>query len=238
LNEPNQQQLPEPEAAPQSAKLIEGLALAGLVAALLSLFLFARLASEMREGETASFDNAVRGWVHQFASPGMTQAMKFVSLLGYDILLAELVIAILIFLRIGWRRAAIWLSVTMAGSVLLDVTLKQVFHRHRPVPYFGDAPHSYSFPSGHALSSFCFYGVLAGLIADRVERLGVRIVVGVLAAVLVLAIGISRIYLGVHYPSDVVAGYIAAAMWVGTMLVIDHVGTRAVKHVIRRRKRS
>jgi membrane-associated phospholipid phosphatase len=55
---------------------------------------------------------------------------------------------------------------------------------------------------------------------------------------LVLAIEISRIYLGVHYPSDVVAGYIAAAMWVGTMLVIDHVGTRAVKHVIHRRTRS
>jgi undecaprenyl-diphosphatase len=237
LNEPNQQNLPEAEAAPQPAKLIEGLALAGLLAAVLSLFLFARLATEVREGETASFDNAVRTWVHQFASPGMTQAMKFVSLLGYDILIAELVIAVLIFLRIGWRRAAIWLAVTMAGAVLLDVTLKHVFHRERPVPYFGGAPHSYSFPSGHALASFCFYGVLAGLIADRVERLSVRIAVGVLAALLVLAIGLSRIYLGVHYPSDVVAGYIAAAMWVGTMLVIDHVGTRAVKHVIHRRTR-
>ena len=238
MKQDNQQNLPETEAAPQPVKLIEGLALAGLVAALLSLFLFAKLASEMREGETASFDNAVRGWVHHFASPGMTQAMKFISLLGYDILLVELAIAILIFLRIGWRRAAIWLSVTMAGSVLLDVALKQVFHRHRPLPYFGDAPHSYSFPSGHALSSFCFYGVLAGLIVDRVERLSVRIAVGLLAAVLVLAIGISRIYLGVHYPSDVVAGYVAAAMWVGTMLVVDHVGTRAVKHVVRRRKQS
>jgi undecaprenyl-diphosphatase len=238
LNEHNRQELPEPESVHQPAKLIEGLAMAGWLAALLSLFLFAKLASEMREGETVGFDNGVRGWVHQFASPGMTQAMTFISLLGYDILLAELVIAILIFLRIGWRRAAIWLSVTMVGSVLLDLTLKHVFHRPRPVPYFGDAPHSYSFPSGHALASFCFYGVLAGLIVDRAERLSVRVAVGVLAAVLVLGIGISRIYLGVHYPSDVVAGYIAAAMWVGTMLVIDHVGTRAVKHVIRRRKQS
>lgn len=235
MTESDQQHLPEPEEAPQPARLIEGLALAGLLAAVLSLFLFAKLAGEMREGETAGFDSAVRTWVHHFASPGMTQAMKFVSLLGYDILVAELVIAFLIFLRIGWRRAAIWLAVTMAGAVLLDVTLKHVFHRQRPVPYFGDAPHSYSFPSGHALASFCFYGVLAGLIADRVERLSVRIAVGVLAGLLVLAIGISRIYLGVHYPSDVVAGYIAAAMWVGTMLVIDHVGTRAVRHVIHRR---
>jgi undecaprenyl-diphosphatase len=238
LNEPIEQNLPEAEAAPQPAKLIEGLALAGLLAALLSLFLFARLASEMRGGETARFDNGVRSWVHQLASPGMTEAMKFISMPGYDILLAELVIAILIFLRIGWRRAAIWLSVTMAGSVLLDVTLKHAFHRHRPVPYFGDAPHSYSFPSGHALASFCFYGVLAGLIVDRMEGLSVRVAVTALGALLILAVGISRIYLGVHYPSDVVAGYVAAAMWVGTMLVIDHVGTRVVRHVIRRRNRS
>lgn len=238
MTEPKHEQPPQAEAVPQPRRLIEGLALAGLLAAMLSLFLFAKLASEMREGETASFDNAVRSWVHNFASPGMTQAMKFISLLGYDILIAELVIAFLIFLRIGWRRAAVWLSVTMAGAVLLDVTLKQVFHRQRPVPYFGYAPHSYSFPSGHALASFCFYGVLAGLIADRVERLSVRIAVGLVAAILVLAIGISRIYLGVHYPSDVVAGYIAAAMWVGTMLVVDHVGTKAVRHVVQRRNRS
>ena len=238
MTELDRHQLPEPEAAPQSHKWIEGVALVGLLAALLSLFLFAKLASEVREGETSGFDNAVRTWIHQFASPQMTVAMKFISLLGYDILIVALVIAILMFLRLRWKRAAVWLSITMAGAVLLDVTLKHEFHRPRPVPYFGDAPHSYSFPSGHALASFCFYGVLAGLIAHRIERLSLRIVVALVAALLVLAIGISRIYLGVHYPSDVLAGYIAAAMWVATMLVVDHIGTRAVGHVRRRRKQS
>jgi len=227
--------LPEAEDAPQPAKLIEGLALAGLLAAVLALFLFAKLASEMREGETAAFDNAVRSWVHQFASPGMTLAMKGVSLLGYNILIVELVIAIAIFLFLRWRRGAIWLAITMAGAVILEITLKYAFHRQRPVPFFGAAPHSYSFPSGHALASFCFYTVLAGLIADRVDKLSVKIAVGVAAGVLVLAIGISLIYLGVHYPSDVVAGYIAAAMWVSTMLVIDHVGTKAVARVRKRK---
>ena len=124
------------------------------------------------------------------------------------------------------------------SSLVLMLLLKSLFGRKRPLSPLLKTAKGLSFPSGHALASFCFYGVLAGLIVDRVERLSVRVAVGVLAAVLVLAIGISRIYLGVHYPSDVVAGYIAAAMWVGTMLVIDHVGTRAVKHVRRRRKRS
>lgn len=231
-------QLPEVEQSPQPRTLVEKLALVGLLAAVLSLYLFAKLASEVREGDTISFDNAVRTWVHQFASPGMTLAMQAISLLGYDVLLLELVIAMAVFLRLRWRRAAAWLAVTMAGAVALDMALKHAFHRHRPTPFFGDAPHSYSFPSGHAVASFCFYGVLAGLIADRVERLSLRIAVGFVAAVLVLAIGISRIYLGVHYPSDVIAGYLAAAMWVGTMLAIDHIGTRAVAHVRKRRNRT
>lgn len=238
MNEQVQQQLPEPEQAPQPARLIQTLALLGLLAAILSLYLFAKLASEVREGETIRFDNTVRGWVHRFASPDMTLAMKGISLLGYDILLLELVIAVAVFLRLHWRRGAIWLTTTMVGAVALDVALKHAFHRPRPAPFFGDAPHSYSFPSGHALASFCFYGVLAGLIANRIQRLSLRIAVGLIAAVLVLAIGISRIYLGVHYPSDVVAGYLAAAMWVGTMLVIDHLGARALAYARQRRSQN
>ena len=234
MSDQRQAQLPEAEQTEKPAALIEWLMLVGLLSAILFLFLFARLAGEMREGETAGFDLAVRGWIHQFASPAMTQVMKAISLLGYDLLILELVIAVAIFLRLRWRRAAAWLAITMTGAVALDVTLKHAFHRSRPVPFFGDAPHSYSFPSGHALASFCFYGALAGLIAHRLDNMALKVTVGLIAAVLVLAIGVSRIYLGVHYPSDVVAGYLAAAMWVSTMLVIDRAGTRVVA---RRRKR-
>jgi len=85
------------------------------------------------------------------------------------------------------------------------------------------APHTYSFPSGHALCSFCFYGVLAGLLSARTKPLGWRLLIWIAAAAMVIAIGLSRIYLGVHYPSDVVAGYLAATVWVGTIIVLDHV---------------
>jgi undecaprenyl-diphosphatase len=214
-------ELLEPERPLRPTAFMEATVLISLAAAVLSLFLFGWVANEMRLGDTVQFDAAVRGWVHRFASPGMTRAMTAISLLGYNILILELAIAIAVFVFLHWRRAAIWLAVTMAGALALDLALKSAFHRPRPTPFFGAAPSSFSFPSGHALCSFCFYAVLAGLVATRVQSLFLRIMVGVVAAALVIAIGVSRIYLGVHYPSDVIAGYLAASMWVSSMLFLD-----------------
>lgn len=200
---------------------MESVVVVSLGVAVLSLFLLAWIAEKMASGATMNFDLGVRAWVHQLASPGMTRAMTVVSLLGYDILIVELVVALAIFLYLGWKHAAGWLGVSMAGALVLDLTLKYSFRRPRPQVFFGPEPHSYSFPSGHALCSFCFYAVLAGLIAARTRSMALRIAVGAAAAVLVAAIGLSRIYLGMHYPSDVIAGYLGAAIWVSTLLVLD-----------------
>lgn len=215
--------LPVAEQQPQPLKLLETAAVAALLTAIVCIFLFGWIAGEMLEGDTRAFDFAVRNWVHGFASPGMTRAMTAISLLGYDVLIVELVVALVIFLKLSWRRGAAWLALSMAGALAMDLALKYAFHRPRPQPFFGDAPHSFSFPSGHALCSFVFYAVLAGLIADRVRPLAMRVALGLAAALLIAAIGLSRIYLGVHYPSDVIAGYLAAAIWVSALLVLDHV---------------
>jgi undecaprenyl-diphosphatase len=217
------QQISGPEETPEPTPLFEAAIMASLGAAVLALFLFAWLGSEMLEGDTRHFDQVIREYVHGYASAGMTRAMNAVSLLGYNVLLVELVIALVVFAKLRWRRAALWLTVAMAGSLVLDLALKYAYHRTRPTAYFGMAPHSYSFPSGHAMCSFCFYGVLAGLLSARTKPLAWRVLIWFAAAVLVIAIGLSRIYLGVHYPSDVVAGYLAAAVWVGTIIVLDHV---------------
>jgi undecaprenyl-diphosphatase len=203
-----------------------------LAVSVLSLFLFAWLGNEMRQGDTLRFDESVRNWVHQFASPGMTRVMTAISLLGYNILIVELLIAFIVFAKLRWKRAALWLAIAMIGSLLLDLALKYAYHRARPAAFFGAAPASYSFPSGHALCSLCFYGVLAGLLSARIKSLPWRIVVWTVAAMLIISIGLSRIYLGVHYPSDVLAGYLAATVWVGTIIVLDHV--RKVRRSSRR----
>jgi undecaprenyl-diphosphatase len=211
------------EQAPKPAGLMTGAALVSLAVAVFTLLVFSWIATEVREGDTIRFDLSVRTWVHQFFSPAVTRKMVLISQFGAGILIGAFVAAFIAFLLLRWKRAAVWLVVAMAGALILDISLKYGFHRARPAPFDGSIPHTYSFPSGHALMSFCFYGVLAGLINGRVRSLLVRVLIWAAAALLILAIGLSRIYLGVHYPSDVVAGYLTAALWVSAMIFLDRI---------------
>jgi undecaprenyl-diphosphatase len=184
------------------------------------LIFFAWLSEEVFEGDLQRFDSSARMKVHEFFSPQLTrfmQDMTFLGSIGFLTILFAIIVTV--WLAKGMKRPAVWLMIAVGGSVVLDVSLKLSFHRTRPVPFVGAAPLTYSFPSGHALSSFCFYGVLAGLLCSRIHSQAIRIVVWTAGAALVLAIGLSRIYLGVHYPTDVIAGYIAAAAWVSTLLL-------------------
>lgn len=213
-------QLPKVERAPKPPLVGLAIPLSLLLAALL-LFLFSWIAEEVLENHTRNFDSAIRNAVHQHASPALTRAAIAASFLGEELLLVVVPLALVIFLIIRWKRAAAWLAITMAGALVLTFSLKLGFHRTRPTAFFGTVPYGYSFPSGHALISFCFYGVMAGLLADRIKPLAWRITIWAVASVLVLCIGLSRIYLGVHYPTDVAAGYTAAAVWVSAMIGID-----------------
>jgi len=110
------------------------------------------------------------------------------------------ILSVIVFFRLRWRRAALWMVVTILGALVLDLSLNMPFTGLAQFRSRGGAAY-YSFPSGHSLFSFCFYGVLAGLLAGRTgSRLG-RVLTWTLAALLVAAIGLSRIYLGVHYPA-------------------------------------
>lgn len=197
--------------------------LIGLAIAVGALLLFAWLADEVLAGETIRFDAAIRGIIHQYASPVLTSLMRAVTMFGSPRILIPLCLGVAAgFLIAGWRRAVVLLSITFLGAILLDVVLKLSFHRTRPVPFFDTPlPSSYSFPSGHALWSFCFYGALAAIITGRVRSRFARTIIWALAGLMILLIGISRIYLGVHYPSDVLAGYAAALVWVIAVAIGD-----------------
>jgi undecaprenyl-diphosphatase len=197
-----------------------------LAVAALAILLFAWIANEVFLEHSVRFDLAVRAWIHQYSSPALTRAAVAVSFLGEQGLFIALIISLPVLLYLRWRKAAAWLLITVAGSLLLNVALKHAFHRSRPDPFFGSDPMSYSFPSGHAMVSFCFYGVLAGLLMDRIRSLAARIAIWLVAAFLVSAIGLSRIYLGVHYPTDVLAGYLAGAVWVTAMIALDRLRLR------------
>lgn len=212
-----------PESPLQQARPALGVLLLGsLAVSILALVFFSWLAREVFEGEFTNFDLHIRSIVHGYANPNLTWAMEALSDVGSPVFLSGLfVVLVATFLFVRWRYAAIWLATAMVGAVGLDVTLKDLFHRSRPVPYFIPDPGSYSFPSGHALGSFCFYMVLAGLLTARIRNLAARILIWIFAALLVGAIGFSRVYLGVHWPTDVIAGYAAAAFWVAGLVTVD-----------------
>lgn len=197
--------------------------LVGLTAAIAAIFLFGWLADDVFDGAAIAFDQTVRGAVHTRATPILTGAMKIFTVFGSTIFLTAATLAgAAAFYYLEHKRGFALLLLTMVGNSILLFSLKTSFKRARPEPLFDYAlPASYSFPSGHALSSFCFYGILAALITARMEKRSHKILVWTAAAVLVLLIGLSRIYLGVHYPSDVLAGYAVGLIWVVTIAVGD-----------------
>ncbi|MCL4402148.1 MAG: phosphatase PAP2 family protein [Acidobacteria bacterium] len=184
-------------------RFITGYFLAGLALAACALVFFAWLADEVLEGDTLRFDDAARMWVHHFASPTITTVMRIFTTIGSPPFLAAFGAGIVIGMwYIGWLRGAYLFVITIAGAGVLDFTLKLAFHRPRPHPFFNTpVPHSYSFPSGHALFSVCVWGFLAAIVARRTPSLVERLALWMLAGVLITLIGFSRIYLGVHYPS-------------------------------------
>ena len=198
------------------------LLLAALLVAATALFVFGWLAEEMLEGDTLQFDAFVRTAVHQFATPSLTRLMQIFSFLGsVAAVTAMSLLVVCVSLYFRHTRTAALATITMLGVAVLDLALKHAFHRPRPVAFFGVTPNSYSFPSGHALGSFCFYGILAAILAPLARGWGAKLCIWIAAVLLVGMIGLSRIYLGVHYPSDVIAGYCAATVWVGAVGFLD-----------------
>src|SRR3954453_10821457 len=179
----------------------------GFIAAVAALLFFAWLAEEMLEGDTMVFDNAVRGFVHEHSDESLTVVMRTLTFAGSTLVISTLTAIVLAVFLIGrhWWSTVVF-SVMMAGALLLNFVLKSAFARDRPTTYFDTpVPNSYSFPSGHALFSFCFYVSLGWILTRHLQRRRTRAMVWVLCSVVVAAVGLSRIYLGVHYPSDVVA---------------------------------
>ena len=195
----------------------------GLAAATGSLIFFAWLADEVFEGDSKIFDENIRTFFHSLTTPWLTELMIVFSFLGspvFLVILGATVIAALLYFKRG--HAALVFAVTMAGELVLDLTLKSLFARPRPEVFFDyKLPSSSSFPSGHALGSLCFYGILAWLAASHLSSFKYKVPIYFGAFLMILMIGISRIYLGVHYPSDVIAGYTTGLFWLVVVTTTD-----------------
>ncbi len=193
-----------------------------LAPAAIAAALFCGVAVAVETNRLAGFDEAIRMELHSLASPLLTALAEKLTWLGsLGILALFFVIAVVVLVRARRRYVAVFLTVTMVGALALENGLKFSFQRARPPPFFGPEPMTYSFPSGHALFSLCFYGGLA-IVASRSMRSTVmKTGIWTATVLLVLAIGGTRIYLGVHYPSDVLGGYLVAIAWIAIVLFTD-----------------
>lgn len=164
---------------------------------------------------TGIFDSAFIWLIRYFASSELDRIMITITNLGFGFsygVIVFITISTLVALR-RWIELK-GLTICLLGGSALNEMLKRLFERARPEAFQIVAESGFSFPSGHAMVSLCFYGIVAFLIV-RKRSLHWRIAGAIIAVLLILAIGISRIYLGVHYPSDVIAGYVAGATWLG-----------------------
>jgi undecaprenyl-diphosphatase len=177
------------------------------------------LADEMREGDIDGVDAVLAGVVHGWRG-SMDGVMLACTLLGGGVGMAVVSLAVISALLIRLRlRTALFMTIASLGTLALSTGLKLVFHRSRPadIEYLIQVPSSFSFPSGHAMGSM---GVLASTVvvlhAVRAPRL-LRRIATVLIASFVFGVALSRVYFGVHYPSDVLGGQLAAAAWVSAL---------------------
>jgi len=192
------------------------------IVVLLLLFTASKLASEVLEGDTQQFDKQILAALRDPANPSrpigpawLLSGALDITALGSATVLGLTVLAVAGFLLLqGMWRTALFVTVASLGGWFLNDALKQLFQRPRPdiVPHLREVM-SLSFPSGHAMNSAAVYltlGALTMRIAERRLTKFYCMAVAVLATVLV---GASRVYLGVHYPTDVIAGWLIGCSW-------------------------
>lgn len=196
------------------------LGLLGLAFCFLALTGLSWLCQEVWEKETFRFDIALLLALHQRANPLLDRLMLSITRLGDP----EFVVAIVV-VSLGWllwrqkRLESGMLAIASLGALFLNLGMKLIFSRPRPTlwqPLIQEI--SYSFPSGHALGASVLYGFLGYLFIRRYPQRSYLI--SGISITIILLIGLSRLYLGVHYPTDILAGYIVGLLWLGICVAI------------------
>ncbi len=191
-----------------------------LIGYLLILSMVAWLCTEVWEKEAFSLDRSLLLWIHQFANPQLDGVMLFVTALGDPGMVIMVFISTIVWLGMKRRYSdGIRFSLACVGGLLINQVMKLFFAKPRPELWTRlISEHSFSFPSGHAVGSMVVYGFIAYILAKELPTY--RRYVDAVSSILIIAIGFSRLYLGVHYPTDIIAGYGVGLLWLITCLKV------------------
>src|ERR1700694_3515040 len=205
----------------------------GLVVSVVALWLFSGVTEDViHHDPLTQFDVTLLEWLHAHSKATDTEVFVAISSLASPLVMTVLavLIAIILALRRSWLLLAGW-AAAFVGAGVLDTLLKHIIQRPRPVYAIAILrDHSFSFPSGHAMASLVAYGMIGYLLVTlSANRWPARLAIVSAVGVLVLAIGVSRLYLGVHYFSDVVGGYAAGVVWLSACITGVEIVRRAPK---------
>jgi len=187
-------------------------------------WLFLLIANNFDGSQIRHFDRRIIDLIQGNVSSKLTTIMLWITFFGSvkGVALITFIVCVILYIT-RHRLLGMYLAITVAlGAGGFNHILKLMFKRARPDIQPIIAESGYSFPSGHSMGSMILYGSLAFVLFKAYNRMWAKILGVIIGIVLVLIIGISRIYLGVHYPSDVIGGYLAGAFWILICMIAFH----------------
>jgi membrane-associated phospholipid phosphatase len=190
-------------------------------------------------GGLVALDTSVRDWLVERRSPALTAVLTAFTTIGSSVVLVSLACSVTVLLAATRRSAeAALVAGATAGALLLWPLLKNIVERTRPEDGHLVQVSSWAYPSGHSLASAVVFGVLAVLGYRRARTRATRVAIAVTAALLVAVVGVSRVYLGVHWPTDVLAGWLIGALWLAVCLWVYEWLTRSAADPAQQRQRQ
>jgi undecaprenyl-diphosphatase len=203
-----------------------------LVAGVAALVAFGVLAHEVLGENENGFDNVVFNYLREnLITPRLTPLMEGFTFLGSStFLLPAYLLFIIFYLYKKQKRRSIEIFLIGALGILLNYLMKLFYHRVRPTEPLISPLQSFSFPSGHAMSAFIFYGLLIYLVWNTQLTRIYKVIAAIFLVAIALAVGFSRVYLRVHYPSDVIAGFCLGLAWICFAIwVLEKIKNKAKK---------
>jgi undecaprenyl-diphosphatase len=178
--------------------------------------IFVELTENLHTDILADFDTQISDYVASFRTPTLTKYFTIITDVGdvWGYLIAFTLCAVLFYSFFKRWKYTVQLSLILILTLSSNLLLKQLINRARPAAEHLVTVKTLSYPSGHAMTAMAFYGFLIYLIFTFKFSKPLKITIITLLAFLILSIGISRIYLGVHFPSDIVGGFVAGFIWV------------------------
>lgn len=199
---------------------------------LFSALLFIWLAWLISKHAVIPFDLSLISWIQGYESPALTQVMKGFTWLGSApvVFVLSCITLLVLYKVFHQRKELVLFAIVTAGTGILEAVLKRLFARPRPTLHRLIEESGYSFPSGHAMGAMAFYGILTYLLWNHIPTRRGRVWLLIVNSLLILFIGVSRIYLGVHFPSDILGGYAVSAFWLVLSIFFYHRWSQKNQH--------